>query len=170
MGWDLGGRVLGFGPVLNSIIGVNSGGFSADARPTQRPTANASPPQLPPPSMALYPCALTCRVEPSAGVEMTKAYFSPLRKMMPPIGNSARVCTRASFLPQGVVCIRSPRPIFQWRALGSVSVYSMSRAFEKRRYRPRNHRAILYFLDFFKRSPPKNCPLVFQGDWTGCRE
>ena len=36
----------------------------------------------------------------------------------------------------------------------------MSRAFEKRRYRPRNHRAILYFLDFFKRSPPKNCPRV----------
>ena len=56
----LGGRFLGFGPVLNSIIGVNSGGFSADARSTQRGSdrtttnANASPPLLPPPSMSIH--------------------------------------------------------------------------------------------------------------------
>ena len=56
----MGGRVLGFGPVLNSIIGVNSRGFSADARfpntATDQPTAtaNASPP-LPPLSMSIYP-------------------------------------------------------------------------------------------------------------------
>ena len=113
----MGGRVLGFGPVLNSIIGVNSRGFSADARspntatdrPTDRPTdRDRERLSAPAPAFHVHLSILAhLSNRSSSGLEMTKAYFSPLRKMMPPIGNSARASFQSyvgnamhSFIPR----------------------------------------------------------------------
>ena len=114
--WELGGRVLGFGPVLNSIIGVNSGGFPADARrPSDRLLSALALPCLALPPLSIYPSALTCPSVRPTSFRMTKAYFSPPRKMMPPIGNSARA-------PSWNACIHSFIPNYTYDPLLSLQM------------------------------------------------